>query len=109
MLIFHTLQGSRMGLQFNSRPLTPPIVDPRRFWFLELLFYLEICNFRQDQIFTDHMEVGTWKAWCPSLLAPSKVPGILVIGKRIIFGQRKLTHLKFPKHGNLDLFIYWGS
>ena len=23
--------------------------------------------------------------------------------------KRKLTHLKFPKHGNLDLFIYWGS
>ena len=32
------------------------------------------------------MVVGTWKAWCPSFLALSKVPGILVIGKRTILG-----------------------
>ena len=37
-------------------------------------------------MFTDHMEVCTWKAWCPSFLALSKVPGILVIGKSTILG-----------------------
>ena len=53
------LQGSRMGL-----------------WFLDSgvdFFYFEISNFRQLQIFTDHMEVCTWKAWCPSILELSKV------------------------------------
>ena len=34
----------------------------------------------------DHVEVGTWKAWCPSFWALSKVPGILVIGKCTILG-----------------------
>ena len=34
----------------------------------------------------DHVEVGTWKAWCPSFWALSKVPGILVVGKCTILG-----------------------
>ena len=77
-----------MGMRFDFRPLTPPIVDPRRFWFLELFFCFNavICYFRPLQIFMDHVEVGTWKAWCPSFWALSKVPGILVIGKRTILG-----------------------
>ena len=34
----------------------------------------------------DHVEVGTWKAWCPSFWALSKVPGILVTRKCTILG-----------------------
>ena len=76
-----------MGMRFDFRTLTPPIVDPWRFWFLELFFFdVVICYFRPLQIFMDHVEVGTWKAWCPSFWALSKVPGILVIGKCTILG-----------------------
>ena len=32
-------QGSRMGIRFNSRPLTTPHCRPPGFWFLELLFF----------------------------------------------------------------------
>ena len=39
----------------------------------------------------DHVEVVTWKAWCPSFWALSKVPGTLVIGKCAILGSRIST------------------
>ena len=34
----------------------------------------------------DHVEVGTWKAWCPLFWALLTVPGILAVGKHTILG-----------------------
>ena len=83
MMFYHTLkyEVSRIPtpLGVNSRVLEwcsgsilelwpPPIVEPWRFGFLELLFLCRNLPLRQLQIFMDHVEVDTWKAWCPSFL-----------------------------------------
>ena len=78
--------GSRAIL--DSRPLTLPhcrpleVLIPGVFFFLNVVVYY----FRPPRIFMDHVEVDTWKAWCPLFWELSKVPGILVIGKCTIFG-----------------------
>ena len=48
-------QGSRMGIARNSRPLTLPIVNLWRFWFLECL--VVYCNV-PPPISMDHPELG---------------------------------------------------
>ena len=82
LLLFDTLkyEVSRIPpLGVNSRVLEwcsgsilelwpPPIVEPWRFGFLELFFLCRSLPLRQLQIFMDHVEVDTWKAWCPSFL-----------------------------------------
>ena len=96
-----------MGMRFDFRTLTPPIVDPWRFWFLELFFFdVVICYFRPLQIFMDHVEVGSWKAWCPSFWALSKVPGTLVIGKCAILGVGFLR-VFIALYGYLWNFIFF--
>ena len=54
----------------------------------------------------DHVEVVTWKAWCPSFCALSKVPGTLVIGKCAILGVGFLR-VFIALYGYLWNFIFF--
>ena len=60
-------QGSRMVLRFNSRTLTPHC-RTLEVWVFGVVFLCRNLPLRQLQIFMDHVEVDTWKAWCPSFL-----------------------------------------
>ena len=77
--------GSRMGIRFNSRPLTTPHCRRPGFWILELLFLR--CNLPLPPTSDIYGSCGSrYLEWCPLFWTLSKVPGILVIGKRTILG-----------------------
>ena len=100
-----------MGTRYDCRTLTSPQCRTLEVLVPRVVFFdVVICCFRPLQISMDHVEVVTWKAWCPSFWALSKVPGTLVIGKCAILGvgflrvcitlYGYLWHFYFSEHGS---------
>ena len=99
-------EGSRMGTRYDCRTLTSPQCRTLEVLVPRVVFFdVVICCFRPLQISMDHVEVVTWKAWCPSFWALSKVPGTLVIGKCAILGVGFLR-VCITLYGYCGIFIF---
>ena len=61
-----------MGTRYDCRTLTSPHCRTLEVLVPRVVFFdVVICCFRPLQISMDHVEVVTWKAWCPSFWVQS--------------------------------------